>query len=653
MTALLLNPFPMFYDQLGQPLDQGYIYVGEANKDPRQFPINVYLDVAKTNLAIQPLRTTNGIISNGYKPIPVFTDLENYSVLVLDKYGKQVFYDKSSVTSNFGVTDALDYIQQVTNNAELTAQQKFDAIDAIIAESEGIADQVAASQQARIDAMVNTGLVGAGSTDLLVALSDGSGLNQAQFNDTVKKSYIDYDKVVTVGTTGADFTTLNAALTEMSKYKQVYLSSSQFSNFKAKILIKSGYVVAEQINIIGIDFSWLDIASEDAEVTVSRAALTQKVGRWYSFIRCKSGSIPSIKCLFTMDNTGTQAERVGLYMIRANGFIEAGAGFKNAGERNVDLTQTSCLCASGGIFTGAKALSIRPATGSVIFLQYADLSNSANGLSVGSGATVAGEEMIANNCTSTAIEVQGGCTVDISNASLQNAGEFGLYASRNCVVNAASANFSGSSGYGIYADCGSSIDAKSATVNNCTGNAGIRVTNGARVTGNGLTATGNKINLQALKGGQIITDVATLTGAVTIGLAASEGGTIIATNSQYRRTDGSDAATDAQVLSGSTMYLNGSTGGASQKTDVQLPNGIIYKGVKTKNKGGAQIAAGQTSVTVSHTLPESPIVLVTPITSLGTATKWWVSNVDATSFKINIDATTSGAVTFHWFAELI
>lgn len=107
----------MFYDQLGQPLDEGYIYVGEVNKDPRQFPINVYLDVAKTNLAVQPLRTINGVLSNGYKPIPVFTDAENYSVLVLDKNQAQVFYDKSSVTSNFGVTGALEYIQELTDTA--------------------------------------------------------------------------------------------------------------------------------------------------------------------------------------------------------------------------------------------------------------------------------------------------------------------------------------------------------------------------------------------------------------------------------------------------------------------------------------------------------------------------------------------------------
>ena len=52
-----------------------------------------------------------------------------------------------------------------------------------------MADQLAASQQARIDAMVNSGLVGAGSTDLLVALP--SGRNQRDKNNEAI-SVLDY-----------------------------------------------------------------------------------------------------------------------------------------------------------------------------------------------------------------------------------------------------------------------------------------------------------------------------------------------------------------------------------------------------------------------------------------------------------------------------
>lgn len=492
---------------------------------------------------------------------------------------------------------------------------------------------------------------------------DSSGLTQQQINNAAKLANIDYDKVVTVGTTGADFTTLNAALTEMSKYKQVYLSSSQFSNFKAKILIKSGYVVAEQINIIGIDFSWLDIASEDAEVTVSRAALTQKVGRWYSFIRCKNGSIPTIKTLFTMDNTGTATERVHLYMINSKGFIESKmpesptvlGGFKNAGERNVDLTQTSRLNCGNAIFTGAAGIGVRPATGSAIFMQYADVSNCGTGISCGTAAVVAAENLVATNCTYNAVNTQGGVTIDLTGANLSNAGAYGIYAATPCVVHAIGANLSNAGSSGVYASSGAVVNITDATVNNCLATGALRALYGGRIMGVNVTATGNKNALYASRGGKIELDGSTLTGNSVSAALATEGGTIWVTYSQCRNdaTNTADSANDIRVLSGGIIYAQGSVGGTNQTADVVTATGIIYKGLKTKAKGAAAIPAGETSVTVTHTLATQPVVVAAPISTLGTATKWWISNLDATSFKLNIDQTTASAVTFHWIAELI
>lgn len=562
------------------------------------------------------------------------------------------------------IAEAIARIEQVTDNAELTAQQKFNAIDEIIDQTEAVADQLAASQQERIDAMVNAGLVGAGSTDLLVALSDGSGLSQAQFNAKLKLANIDYDKVVTVGTTGANFTTINAALTELSKYKPIYLPSTQFSNFKAKILIKSGFVVTEQINIIGIDFSWIDIASEDAEVVVNRAALTQKVGRWYSFIRCKNGAIPTIKTLFTMNTTGTATERVHLYMINAKGFIESKmpesptvlGGFKNAGDRNVDLTQGSVLCCASAVFTGALGVSVRPATGSRIFMQYADVSYSGVGISVGTGASVAAEDVVATNCTDKAVQIQGGCVVDLTNANLQNCtGIAAIYSELPCLINADNANVSGATGYGIYAENGARVSAQNLKANNCAGVAAIRALYGGQVVGKNITATGNKIALYASRGGQIITDSATLTGSVTSAVTANEGGIVSATYSQCRNdnTTPADSANDARVLSGGTLYFYGSTGGVNQQTDVATAAGIIYRGATVRANGSATIAIGTTSIVVNHGLTGTPKVQVTPTNAMGSATKYWITSINSTSFTINVNQDpASTTATFAWDARL-
>lgn len=507
-----------------------------------------------------------------------------------------------------------------------------------------------AQLESAIEIASAAGAGAAGWTDLLVATSFGG--TQRDFNYSVILSNIDYEKTVTVGASGADFTTINDALNELSRYKQLYVKTNDAGNSKAKILLKSGFIAAEQININGVDFGWVDIVSEDEEVVISRAALTTKIGRWYPFIRCKSGTIPSIKTLFRMDATGTATERVALYMINSAGFIEVRAGFKNAAVRAVDLTQTSSLCASGGIFTGAGGVAIRPATGSSVFLQYADLSNSVAGLSCGSGASVAAEGLIATNCATTAVEVQGGCNVELSDSDLSGAGSFGLYAHKASVVGAANLLIDGGGGYGVYADNGATVDLSSATVKGCAGVAGVRATNGAYITANGITATGNNINLMATKGGMIFADVAVLTGAVSIGIAAGEGGCVIANNTNYRKGV-ADSTSDCSVSTGGRLFLHNTTGGVPQKTDVQLPAGIVYKGIKTKSRGQAAITAGLTSVVVTHTLPELPITLATPISSLGSATKWWLSNVGATTFQINIDATTSSAVTFHWSCELI
>lgn len=466
--------------------------------------------------------------------------------------------------------------------------------------------------------------------------------------NTSDQRNVNSDITVTVGMDG-QYQSISKALIYLSKLKKVFYES----DFAATILLKSGFIASEQININSLDLSWIDIASEDAEVVVSRAALTQKVGRWYSFMRCKSGSIPSIKTLFSMDNTGTATERVGIYLINSSAYIEAAAGFKNAGERNVDCTQGSTLDAESGIFTGAGQVSIRPAHSSKAFLQYANVSGSRFGISCGGGAVVTAPDLIADNCLETAIEVQGGASLQISTASVQNAGGIALYASKNCIIDASGANLSGAGAEGLFADKGARVDVSNAIINDCVNAAAIKAMNGASVTAYAVSALNSKYAIFAQKSATVTADLSTLTGATVIGIFAGEGAIISATTSKYRRSVGVDDVTDAQVLSGGVIRLNGATGGASQKTDVQLPAGIIYKGLKTKSKGGALIAAGQTSVTVSHTLSESPIVLVTPITSIGSATKWWVSNVDATSFKINIDATTSGAVTFHWSCELI
>ena len=77
------------------------------------------------------------------------------------------------------------------------------------------------------------------------------------------------------------------------------------------------------------------------------------------------------------------------------------------------------------------------------------------------------------------------------------------------------------------------------------------------------------------------------------------------------------------------------------------------EGYTTENSGTATITSGATSVTVSHGLVGTPAkIIVTPITPLGSASKWWVTNITDTSFDIVVDSDPAQDVTFAWQAEV-
>jgi hypothetical protein len=92
MSALSVQvPFPVFQDRDGQPLDNGYVWLGAANLNPQVNPVVAYFDAALTIIATQPLRTINGYISRAGSPAQIYVDAVNYSILVQDSKGSMVY----------------------------------------------------------------------------------------------------------------------------------------------------------------------------------------------------------------------------------------------------------------------------------------------------------------------------------------------------------------------------------------------------------------------------------------------------------------------------------------------------------------------------------------------------------------------------------
>lgn len=92
MSALSIQvPFPVFQDRDGQPLENGYVWIGEPNLNPQTNPVVAYYDDALTIVAAQPLRTLNGYISRAGTPAQIYIDGVNFSILVQDSKGSMVY----------------------------------------------------------------------------------------------------------------------------------------------------------------------------------------------------------------------------------------------------------------------------------------------------------------------------------------------------------------------------------------------------------------------------------------------------------------------------------------------------------------------------------------------------------------------------------
>lgn len=89
-TIAVQSPYPAFADIDGQPLEDGYIWIGVAGLNPIGNPVNVYWDAAKTLSAVQPIRTRGGYPINSGTPSRLFVG-SDYSIQVQNKNGSVIY----------------------------------------------------------------------------------------------------------------------------------------------------------------------------------------------------------------------------------------------------------------------------------------------------------------------------------------------------------------------------------------------------------------------------------------------------------------------------------------------------------------------------------------------------------------------------------
>ena len=110
MSALSITPpFPTFAGKDGLPLEDGYIWLGQANLNPQTNPLVAYWDETLTQIAQQPIRTLGGYPAYSGTPARLFISSAVYSIIVQDKNGNTVYTSPSntgpSTFVNFSVNE--------------------------------------------------------------------------------------------------------------------------------------------------------------------------------------------------------------------------------------------------------------------------------------------------------------------------------------------------------------------------------------------------------------------------------------------------------------------------------------------------------------------------------------------------------------------
>jgi hypothetical protein len=107
MSIEVTSPFTVFYDRSGQPLDNGYIYIGLPGINPEVAPITVYWDSSLTTTAAQPIRTLAGYPSRNGSPSNIIASQSPYSILIKDKTGTLVYSDLNFTAPTYAFTQTL------------------------------------------------------------------------------------------------------------------------------------------------------------------------------------------------------------------------------------------------------------------------------------------------------------------------------------------------------------------------------------------------------------------------------------------------------------------------------------------------------------------------------------------------------------------
>lgn len=129
MTLQVTQNQNIFNDKDGMPLDGGFIYVGELNKNPETSPIAIYWDIALTQPASNPVPTMNGYPSRQGAISKIYTS-SPFSLTIRNKRGELIAYyaDGISAPDQQIIDLSKPSGSSLIGYDDITAQDVFDSI---------------------------------------------------------------------------------------------------------------------------------------------------------------------------------------------------------------------------------------------------------------------------------------------------------------------------------------------------------------------------------------------------------------------------------------------------------------------------------------------------------------------------------------------
>ncbi len=429
---------------------------------------------------------------------------------------------------------------------------------------------------------------------------------------------------VTVGAAG-DFPTINDALKYISNINQTYIPRGA----EVTVLLLSGFIMEEQVLLVGKDLSYVSIDSEDPEVTIRRSTLTIKFRNVsYPAFGGERSFLPSIRCMFFMDESGDaenrdgfglwecsslnikltggmrNAGRLGLYMSGASTFNGDRSTIKNSKSQNIYVSEVSTANIDKMDISGAGSIGITVTKGSRAYAGSGDALTSVNLTNCGTHAAivelgsylsmpfadVSGAGSMGVRCYGGYVDFSNGVAigchegivargpsnVDARNATIKDSTNDGVIAREGATINLYKATIENSGGSGIFAEQGSSISAYDVTsINN--GTTGAKIYDCSKADLNKGTFTGNGgYGVDALGSSSVNCPDSDITSNGSGGIYASRGSRINADNSDCRTTPGSDSNKDIRVLRGGIISARDAKGGIYSGN---VENGINSAGI--------------------------------------------------------------------------